>query len=267
MKKVHSAPSLTDLSATSGAVARPVAARIGLLNAECRFIGDGGWKSQSGGPRAASVSPLPGISRASQTTTRPCVRTSAVALPDVAPVMSEISKDLGGVAKSVEEEVVVESGLHVVGVAAGGCYERFGMPMKLAPSLVQEGQIASHSDDELELAVCMATPFEGGDDVGLGEQVQKSLDDLALKSEIHFEIECALDSLAEMTLSDSDERTLGYLRTARGRQYRRRTRAGRQGRKKTQHPKEHDGKENIVHGNVVSVGGLKGVLKKTLPQG
>jgi len=266
MKKVNSAPSLIDLVVSPGTTARPVVARMGTLGAENRTVGDGGLKGQTMGTRATSFSPLAGMAHLVHTTTRTSVRTSAVALPDVAPVVTELSRDLGGVAKSVEDEVMVESGLHVVGVAAGECYERFGIPVKLAPPLSQDGHAGSLSDDDLELAMCLATPFEGGEDMRLREQVQRSLDDLALRSEIQSEFELAVDSLAEMTLSDSDEcRVQQRLRTSYRRR-RRRFQVGDQMVREALHSSKHVGKENVVQGNVISVGKLKSVLKKALPQ-
>lgn len=266
MKKVNSAPSLIDSVVAPGTAARPVAARMGTLGAESRTVGDGGLKGQTMGTRATSVSPLAGMAHLVHTTNRTSVRTSAVAFPDVAPVVTELSRDLGGVAKSVEDEVVVESGLHVVGVSAGGCYERFGIPVKLAPPLSQDGHAGSLSDDDLELAMCMATPFEGGENMGLREQVQKSLDDLALRSEIQSEFELAVDSLAEMTLSDSDECTVQQRLRSAYRRRRRHFQVGDQMVREAMHPSKHVGKENVVRGNVVSVGKLKSVLKKALPQ-
>ncbi|CAD7700368.1 unnamed protein product [Ostreobium quekettii] len=273
MRKVVSAPCLLELGAQAAAPQRPLAASLG--GAEGRGMGDAGGVGQMAGARKTSLSPLPGNSmlmpHAPQSATRPSVRTCAaavppVALPDVTPVVREISMDLEGMAKSVEEEVVVESGLHVVGIAAGGCVQHFGVASKLAPALVDAGAIGNTSEEDLGMAMCMATPFEG-EGGGLDEEVQRSLDDLALQNEIRFELEYALDSLAHMSLSDSEDRNQLRLRTNRNRRRRRPIRFGGVMTRGTRSAADSTSaaKENCdVQGNIVSTGGLHGLLKQAV---
>eukprot|EP00803_Ostreobium_quekettii_P000580 evm.model.scf_964EXC.5 EVM.evm.TU.scf_964EXC.5 scf_964EXC:24652-26607(-) len=273
MRRVISAPSLTDLGPPPAVVSRPLSAT--LSGAEGRAIGDAAAMAQAVASRKLFVNSLPGnaalMAHGPQSTPRASVRTCAVVLPkmslsEVAPVVTEFSKDLGGVAKSVEDEVVVESGLHVVGVAAGGCVQRFGIASKLAPSLVDGDQTNLSTENELALAMCMATPFEGEED-GLHEEIQRSLDDMALQNEVLIELEYALDSLTNVSLSDTEGQALSRLRTVGNRRRRRPIHFGGGIAKSadTSSVGNGRGKENKdAHGNIVATSGLDGLLRKAV---
>lgn len=96
-------------------------------------------------------------------------------------------------ATDVEDEVVIESGLHVSGAAAASCYAKYGNPFThAAPPLgidwVDDEEVLGPSkgetlkekmtDEETDLAVCLATPMELNDD-SADVRVREKLKDLA----------------------------------------------------------------------------------------
>lgn len=100
---------------------------------------------------------------------------------------------LDEVATEVEDEVVIESGLHVSGIAAASCYAKYGNPFThgappldidwvnddeaLGPAKGETGKNAL-TDEELDLAVCLATPMEPNDE-SADVRVRGILKDLA----------------------------------------------------------------------------------------
>lgn len=74
---------------------------------------------------------------------------------------AQIATQLGDVTQSVESEVVLESETNTVSLEAAYCFAQFGAPDSYdAPDLVN-GSEDELTERERELAVCLATPFEG----------------------------------------------------------------------------------------------------------
>jgi len=129
MRKVRSAPQLTTLPATC---------------LSSRSISDLGDRSPKGG--------LPSLPRRARVIPR-------VLTPDL--WISQTLDALNHIERSLENEVVVQSGTKTVGVAAEYCFAEFGVPHSYdAPDLVS-GSEEDLTETQRELAVCLATPFEG----------------------------------------------------------------------------------------------------------
>lgn len=58
------------------------------------------------------------------------------------------------------QEVQLEAALHVPGVQAAQCVQAYGSPVE-APELKAGLQVEVESDNEAQLAACLATPMEG----------------------------------------------------------------------------------------------------------
>lgn len=125
--------------------------------------------------------------------------------PKVGIFLGELAENVARIAKYVEDEVVLESGLHVAGMDAGSCYEKFGLPSEVAPSLIGAPDSVEYSslldsDTTMELAMCLATPSEGPNDRGWEEEIRRSLNEVEQSTELQQEIEGAMGSLEELEL-------------------------------------------------------------------
>lgn len=269
MKTVDAVTSLPDPTVTPGGARRLVTARPGSGVRGAHGPGGSVWKILTLGNKASNpMSPIGHATfraRTPQAFNRPGIPTFALPLPDMSLVSAEFSQSLGKAAKTVEEELVVESGLHVVGVAAGGCYERFGVLSKVAPPLVQVHQNAEISDDAVDLAMCVTTPTEIGEGDGFQEEIQRSLEDLASGSEVRLQFECILDSLAEMALSESDEKVLQYARPSSNRRRRIYLRDNKAEITSSPNNTDHYSQEQATMGNAVPINGCKANFQKVLP--
>lgn len=204
MKKVKSAPCLMGMGATPAAVASAVRGHPGRLPS---WGADGRPASEialrnSEPPKWKSPIAAPGTLIAPHAL-RKATATRAIGVPvDI----FTVAHDLNGVAKSLQEEMVVEAGLHVVGLEAGSCSQRFGTASQVAPPLAdpKAGEVGIEEVEEVEeLAMCLATPFNEGNERTLEEQLQTSLEDMAEKQEILFELECIADSLDERKIAEA----------------------------------------------------------------
>lgn len=117
--------------------------------------------------------------------------------------IEDVANEVRELTRNIEAEVVLESGLHVPGAAAGSCYERFGLPNEVAPPLAmplpgaRATQPIQESDVAVDLAMCLATPSD--DERGtLREAVTRALDDLARQGEIQVEIQNIMSSVEEL---------------------------------------------------------------------
>jgi len=126
MRKVHSAPQLMAL------VPHPSARSSSDL-------GDRGVKGNLHAPRL----PIRG------------------ARPRAAPMDVLVGQLIGDVTRSVESEVVLQSETNTVTLEAAFCFAQFGAPNSYdAPDLVN-GSEEELTESDRDLAVCLATPFEG----------------------------------------------------------------------------------------------------------
>lgn len=119
--------------------------------------------------------------------------------------LGEIAENAARITKYLEDELVLESGLHVAGVDAGSCYEKFGLPSQVAPPLIGlpdsvDPSTLLDSDMTMELAICLATPSDSPNNRGLEEGIRRSLIDLEERSALQQEIEGVMGSLEELEL-------------------------------------------------------------------
>lgn len=127
MRKVHSAPQLMALAPHLSA----------------RSSSDQGDRSVKGSLHAPLL---------------PVKRFATRAAPLDVVVMTQL---LGDVTRSVESEVLLQSETNTVTLEAAFCFAEFGAPHSYdAPDLVNGSQ-GEMTESDRELAVCLATPFEG----------------------------------------------------------------------------------------------------------
>eukprot|EP00803_Ostreobium_quekettii_P000579 evm.model.scf_964EXC.4 EVM.evm.TU.scf_964EXC.4 scf_964EXC:19106-20506(-) len=121
--------------------------------------------------------------------------------------VEDLANDVNELTRHIEAEVVLESGLHVPGAAAGGCYERFGLPNEVAPPLLDPLQGSGGGptgpepdDDAVELAVCLATPSDEEGRGQMREAVARALEDMERQGEIRDEIQNILNTMEELEM-------------------------------------------------------------------